>query len=110
MMTNFVNYHQFLGKSTTKFFKSTLFQSPNILLGVNCLEPGQSQPVHTHEEQDKFYFVIEGEGQFTVGKETRTLGPGSVVFAPVSEPHGVVNNGPVPLVLLVGIAPSPGHS
>ena len=78
-----------------------------MLLGLNCLESGQTQPTHTHDEQDKFYFVVEGEGVFLVGDETQTAGPGMVIWAPAGIEHGVTNNGNVRLTLLVGIAPAP---
>lgn len=105
---NFADYRDFIGSSPEKFFKATLFQSGNLLLGLNCLEPGQAQPEHAHAGQDKFYFVLEGEGEFSVGDERRTLGPGGVAWAPAGQPHGVRNDGEHRLVILVGIAPAPG--
>jgi mannose-6-phosphate isomerase-like protein (cupin superfamily) len=87
--------------------KATLFQSPRLLLGLNCLEPGVEQRVHTHEGQDKFYHVLEGHGEFTVGDDVREAGVGHTVWAPAEVLHGVRNRGEERLVLLVGIAPSP---
>lgn len=104
-MTSFLDYRDHTGAAAEKFFKSTLAESPRLLLGLNCLEPGQTQAAHTHADQDKFYFVIEGEGEFTVGDETRRAGPGVSVWAPAGATHGVTNRGDVRLVLLVGIAP-----
>lgn len=104
-MSNFTHYQQHAGARPDKFFKATLFQSPRLLLGLNCLEPGQSQAAHDHAEQDKFYFVIEGQGVFTVGAETQTAGPGSVIWAPAGVPHGVENTGAARLVVLMGLAP-----
>jgi quercetin dioxygenase-like cupin family protein len=104
-MENFTDYRRHVGSSTTKFFKSTLFESHQLLLGLNCLEPGQAQAAHEHAAQDKFYFVVEGQGEFSVGDETRQAGPGVTVWAPAGAPHGVANRGPERLVLLVGIAP-----
>jgi mannose-6-phosphate isomerase-like protein (cupin superfamily) len=101
------DYKDFTGSRPDKHFKSTLFQSERLLLGLNCLEPGQAQAAHTHAGADKFYFVLEGEGQFRVGDETTRAGAGMVVWAPASVSHGVENNGQTRLVLLVGIAPSP---
>lgn len=105
MSANFTHYRQHAGRRPDKFFKATLFQSPRLLLGLNCLEPGQAQAAHDHADQDKFYFVVEGQGEFTVGAETQTLGPGGVVWAPAGAPHGVSNPGPLPLVVLMGLAP-----
>jgi quercetin dioxygenase-like cupin family protein len=106
-MSFFRNYRDHVGAHPTKFFKSTLFQSDRLLLGLNCLEPGQEQLVHTHAGQDKFYFVVEGSGTFTVGDEVRDAGVGSTIWAPANMPHGVVNTGTERLVVLVGIAPAP---
>ena len=53
-----------VGTRPDKFFKATLFRGEALLLGVNCLEPGQVQAAHDHADQDKFYYVIEGRGVF----------------------------------------------
>jgi len=102
----FKDYREHFGTSGTKFFKTTLFDSPRLLAGLNCLEPGQAQPQHTHAHQDKVYLVLEGEGSFTVGHERRTAGEGEVVWAPAGVEHGVENTGARSLVLFVSIAPA----
>src|SRR5215217_9188134 len=101
-MDTFIDYRYHTGARPDKFFKSTLFQSAHLLLGLNCLEPGQTQATHTHADQDKFYFVIEGQGQFVVAGEIHQAGPGMVIWAPAEAPHGVTNRGDTSLVLLVG--------
>ena len=106
-MTNFADYHAHTGSGSEKFFKSTLFRGQHLLLGLNCLEKGQTQSVHTHAGQDKFYFVLEGEGEFALGAETRVAGPGTAIWAPAGVKHGVTNMREQRLVLLVGIAPAP---
>ena len=104
-MSNFIDYRTHTGASPTKFFKATLFESASLMLGLNCLEPGQTQSVHAHGGQDKFYFVVEGEGDFVVGDEQQRCGPGFTVWAPAGIDHGVSNAGRERLVVLVGIAP-----
>ena len=105
-MTKFSHFRTHVGADPERFFKSTVFEGTGLRLGVNCLEPGQSQPEHTHDGQDKFYYVIEGQGEFVVGEETRDAGVGMVVWAPAGSKHGVTNNSITRLVLLVGMAPS----
>lgn len=95
------------GARPDKFYKATLFRGDALLLGVNCLEPGQTQPAHDHADQDKFYYVIEGVGRFQVGEAFAAAGPGQVVWAPAGVVHGVSNEGESRLTLLVGIAPAP---
>ena len=98
---------QHTGKQAEKFYKTTLFQSGALLLGLNCLEPGQVQQPHDHADQDKFYYVVEGEGQFWLGEEMQSAASGDVVWAPAGVIHGVRNEGGERLTLLVGIAPAP---
>ena len=105
-MQYFKDYREHFGTSGTKFFKTTLFDSPRLLAGLNCLEPGQAQPQHAHAHQDKVYLVLEGEGTFTVGHERRAAGEGEVVWAPAGVEHGVENTGARSLVLFVSIAPA----
>ena len=104
-MSNFVHYSERVGSNPDKQFKATLFEASRLMLGLNCLEPGQSQHAHVHGNQDKFYYVVEGTGEFEVGDESRQAGEGMVVWAPAGVKHGVTNHSAVRLVLLVGIAP-----
>jgi len=106
-MEPFKDYRQHIPVKVGGVGKATLFRSPRLLLGLNALEPGVEQVVHTHEGQDKFYYVIEGTGRFTVGDVVQDLGPGQVIWAPADVIHGVRNDAAERLVVLVGIAPAP---
>jgi quercetin dioxygenase-like cupin family protein len=96
-----------VGAAAEKFYKNTLFYSDGLLLGLNCLEPGQVQKPHEHAGQDKFYYVVEGNGRFWLGEEQITAAAGTVVWAPAGVVHGVANDSDGRLTLLVGIAPAP---
>jgi mannose-6-phosphate isomerase-like protein (cupin superfamily) len=104
-MNYFLNWQDHAGSQPEKFYKTTLWQDEHLMVGMNCLESGQSQNVHAHEDADKFYFVLEGQGRFTVGDEEREVGAGSLVVAPSGIPHGVTNQARERLSLLVTIAP-----
>lgn len=106
-MPHIKNYRDHVGTQSTKFYKDTLFEGDHLMVGINCLEPGQVQPVHDHADQDKVYLVMEGRGLFTVGQEVREAGPGEVVWAAAGVPHGVKNKSDARLVLIVNIAPPP---
>jgi quercetin dioxygenase-like cupin family protein len=107
MSANIKHYQDFVGSKPEKFYKTTLFSGEKLMLGLNCLEPGQVQKVHSHANQDKFYFVLEGVGYFTVGNDTTAAGPGHAVWAAAGVPHGVENRGSERLVIFMGIAPAP---
>ena len=87
-----------------KMAKIDLFQSPRLLLGLNCLEPGQSQAAHAHENADKFYLVVRGQAEFTVGDSIVEAGTGEVVLCPAGTPHGI-RRALARTTILVGIAP-----
>jgi mannose-6-phosphate isomerase-like protein (cupin superfamily) len=106
-MARALDYRDHVGTNPEKMYKSTLFESKRMLLGVNCLEPGQSDRVHTHADEDKFYFVIEGEGEFVLGDDTLTAGPGQTIVAPAGVTHGVNNRSNARLVILMGLTPWP---
>jgi len=93
--------------SAEKMQKVNLFESPQMFCDLYCLEPGQAQKAHAHAGATKFYYVLEGEGRFTIGGETRTLGPGALAWALPDEPHGVENRSKARLMLLVSMAPNP---
>lgn len=106
-MDSIKNYRDYIGVRDDKHFKSTLFQGKHVMVGLNCLEPGQKQSVHAHDQSDKFYYVIEGRGVFTLGDAVQEVGEGAVVWAAAGVSHGVENQGAQRLTLLVGIAPPP---
>jgi quercetin dioxygenase-like cupin family protein len=103
----FLDTNEFRRFAADKMQKVNLFETSQMFCDVYCLEPGQAQKVHAHPGATKFYYVIEGEGTFTLGDATRTLGPGGLAWSEPDEPHGVENHGDEQLVLLVSMAPNP---
>lgn len=87
--------------------KNPLFETSRFFCDLYCLEPGQSQKPHVHEDSDKVYVVLEGEGTFRVGAEDAALEAGQAVMAPAGIAHGVANEGPDRLVCLVFLSPRP---
>ena len=93
-----------------KMAKIALAITPRAQLDLYCLEPGQSQKVHSHDDQDKIYVALEGRGRVSVGAEQHVLGPGEAVVAAAGTPHGVTNDSGARLVLLVFVSPPPPHA
>jgi quercetin dioxygenase-like cupin family protein len=92
-----------------KMAKIALGQTERALLDLYCVAPGQTQKPHTHGDQDKIYVVLEGRGRISVGGSEDTLGPGEAVIAEAGVEHGLVNDGPANLLLLVVVTPPPLH-
>ena len=105
--SNFILPKEHIQSRADKAFKHTFFMSERLLTGLNCLLPGQTQQIHDHPDQDKFYYVLAGEGSFTVGESERTCGEGALILAPAGIPHGVENQGTELLSFITVIAPFP---
>jgi quercetin dioxygenase-like cupin family protein len=90
-----------------KMGKSTIFQSPHLLVGLNAFEPGQTHALHAHSGMDKVYSVIEGEGMFLLEGRELPMRAGDLLIAPEGVPHGVSNTGSGRLLVLAILAPSP---
>lgn len=87
--------------------KSTLFESPRLLVGLNAFEPGQAHELHGHAGLDKVYHVLEGHGTFLLEGRELPMQAGELLVAPAGVPHGVRNPGPGRLLVLAILAPAP---
>ncbi len=96
--------------STDKMVKIALAATPRALLDLYCLAPGQAQKPHSHADQDKICFVLEGVGTFSLDGREEMLGPGDAVVFPAGSQHGILNTGAVELLVLVVVTPPPPHA
>ena len=55
-------------------------------LGLYALPAGGADPQQPHRE-DEVYYIVSGQGQITVGEETKPVRPGSIVFVAAHVPH-----------------------
>lgn len=64
--------------------------------------PGTVHPLHSHSE-DQSHWIISGELQFTVGRETHTLLAGDRDFLPADTMHAAFVPGKEPARYLIGV-------
>jgi hypothetical protein len=62
-------------------------------------------PVHTHEREDEYSWVLSGRVGFELGDETLEAGPGELVIKPRGIPHAFWNPGDQEARLLELISP-----
>jgi quercetin dioxygenase-like cupin family protein len=102
----FKDYRDFVTFRPDRYDKATLFENEQVLVGLNCLEPGQSMEKHAHQEQCRFYVALKGGGNIVVGETQEEVQAGTVVWVPAGQLHRIINTRLERLVLLVGITPS----
>jgi mannose-6-phosphate isomerase-like protein (cupin superfamily) len=59
---------------------------------VVIIEPGKAPPLHLHHDTEQIFYVLEGSGLLTIGKDenqTMPVGPGDIVRIPVGEWHSI---------------------
>jgi len=95
--------------SLDKMTRVALATTERSQLDLYCVAPGQSQRAHTHDAQDKIYFVLEGGGRFSLGGVDERLVPGEALVAQAGVEHGLVNDTTEPLLILVVVTPPPPH-
>jgi len=90
-----------------KMGKSTLFESPRLLVGLNAFEPGQFHALHVHAGMDKLYQVLEGEGVLMLEGRELPMKAGELAVAPDGVAHGIRNTSRRRLLVLAVLAPKP---
>src|SRR5215217_3545251 len=63
-------------------------------------------PMHTHEREDEYTYVLEGEVGVQVGEEVLLARPGDLVFKPRGVPHAFWNPSEEPARALEIISPA----
>jgi mannose-6-phosphate isomerase-like protein (cupin superfamily) len=64
-------------------------------VSVTWLEvpPGVDQTLHSHEEAEQVYVIVQGAGKMSVAGDTGAVGVGDLVLVPPATDHGIENDG-----------------
>ncbi|MCD6325890.1 cupin domain-containing protein, partial [Candidatus Bathyarchaeota archaeon] len=60
--------------------------------------PGTKNELHSHDDIETVYYIVQGEGKVTIGDETEHVKKGEVLFTPLKTKHQVVNAGKETLI------------
>ena len=77
-----------------------LMRGPKIDWGVILLLPGQTLGGHYHEEVEETFYVIQGQGVFTVNGEQLAASEGDVFRMEPTDRHDILNNTDQPLKMV----------
>jgi quercetin dioxygenase-like cupin family protein len=65
--------------------------SPHLAFGTQQIPVGAGIPVHRHLEMDEAFYVLEGNGAFTLNDVRHPLEKGGTIFIPRNAWHGFTN-------------------
>ena len=74
-------------------------------LACATLEKGKAIESHV-DPMEEIYFIMSGEGEMTVGEDTRHVVPGDAIWIPAGSAHSLVNTGPNVCFILVVASPA----
>ena len=71
--------------------------------------PGLETQPHYHPLTEEIYYLLEGVGEITIGKEIQPVGPGDAIAIPPGAIHTIRNSGEQTLLFLCCCAPAYEH-
>jgi mannose-6-phosphate isomerase-like protein (cupin superfamily) len=70
------------------------------------LPAGAAVTRHFHQSTEEVYYVLEGEGEMTVGDETSAVGAGDAIYIPIGSVHSLRNVGSTVLRIVLVCGPA----
>jgi len=102
-----VNINDIKEFNIKEMLKKVPLDTGKLVFNTYFLEPRQLLNLHKHPATDELFFIVQGSGQFTVGKDQVMVDSGSVVYGPANVPHGLVNSGKSEIVMISVQSPKP---
>ena len=81
------------------------FGSENLAVTWVEGEPGSEQAIHSHENREQVYVVVQGQGAMRVGDEVEKVGPGTAILVPPGTSHSIRNVGEETLIYVSATSP-----
>lgn len=83
-----------------------LTDARDLLLVRVRMPPGTGHAFHRHPAMEEIIYVIDGQAEQWVDRESRRLGPGDMAHIPKDVVHGTYNAGDQTLVFLAILSPA----
>lgn len=77
----------------------------NLSINMVIVPPSSKSDVHSHEESEEYWIVVDGRGEVVVDKERMAIEPGMIIYAPPKSKHQITNTGKEPLKAYFLFAP-----
>jgi len=98
------NWNEMPWEEVRKGVKRKVFTGEGATLSLNFLEPGHDPKPHSHKHEQIVY-IIDGECEFHVDKDTYSLREGGLLYIPPNVEHYIVVKGKKPVINLDVFSP-----
>ena len=103
-MEEFVYLEDILGKNqeipADSILSMSLMQAPHVRAIMFHFAPGQELSEHTAARPALLHF-LSGSAEVTLGKDTRSAGPNTLIYMQPHLPHSIVAKTPVSMLLIM---------
>ncbi len=82
------------------------FGTRNIWMGVSKVDPGSSSSLHSHDDGEEIFYVINGHGRIRVDEEEEAIEPGSCIYIPAGSSHQLINTSDETLKVVAAASPA----
>jgi quercetin dioxygenase-like cupin family protein len=83
-----------------------LTEAEQLLMVRVRMPPGKAHAFHRHPGMEEILYIISGQAEQWVDKESRMLGPGEIAHIPRDTVHGTYNTSSETLVFLAILSPA----
>ena len=80
--------------------------TPPTVISRYRVAPGRSVSLHMHTGKAENWVIVSGSGTVRVGDTSFSVSEGDIVVTPPTVPHGLTNDGDMPLVFLNIVQPT----
>jgi len=70
-----------------------IFETTRLNVTHVSIQPGETVPAHTHDDEDQVYYVVSGSGFVELAGERTSVSAGSAVLIPLGTEHLITNTG-----------------
>ncbi len=83
-----------------------LLVTPEMRSRILKMEPGQGfNARHSHDLGHEVFLILQGEAEFEIDGETKTVKPGQLCFARIDQPHSVRVVSEEPVIMYLSVTP-----
>jgi quercetin dioxygenase-like cupin family protein len=86
--------------------RAGLTAADRLMLVRVTMPPGKGHAFHRHPAMEEIIYVVAGQAEQWVDRESRRLGPGEIAHIPMDVVHGTYNAGDTDLVFLAILSPA----
>ncbi|HFK1758436.1 cupin domain-containing protein [Bacillus cereus ATCC 10876] len=75
-----------------RLYEKNDFKTPLDFIDYVMVPPNTTIGIHTHDNNEEIYFILEGTGEMLIGNDKVNIKEGDVIVNPAYGTHGLINN------------------